>query len=356
MDNVNYVPFTAVWEVTMGCNMRCGHCGSSCEDSHPDELNTEEALRLCDEIAGLGLRWITLSGGEPLTRKDTPMLVKRLSKQGIAVNMITNGWLLTPEMAKILKESGIATVAISVDGTQELHDSIRKSGAYEHVVRAFGEMRRQGIQAGAVTTVTKRNLGNLEDLKEALIHMGVQSWQIQLGLPMGNLRKRPDWVLEPEQVRDVIDFCHTVAVEGRIRIFPADCIGYYSKKEHEVLCIAYGTSVVPAWDGCNAGVRGFGILHNGDIVGCTSMRSAEFVEGSIRKRPLRAIWEDEHSFQWRRQMVQEQLSGFCKACIYGSKCLGGCSNTRLTMEGSIYGENQYCDYNLIMKERQKECS
>ena len=87
MANIGYQPITGVWEVTMGCNMRCGHCGSSCEGSLPGELNTEEALDLCDQIAELGLKWITLSGGEPLTRKDTPELVKRLSGNGVTINV-----------------------------------------------------------------------------------------------------------------------------------------------------------------------------------------------------------------------------------------------------------------------------
>lgn len=41
---------TAVWEITMGCNMRCKHCGSSCAEALPDELNTSEALEVCDQL------------------------------------------------------------------------------------------------------------------------------------------------------------------------------------------------------------------------------------------------------------------------------------------------------------------
>ena len=43
---------TAVWEITMGCNMRCKHCGSSCAEALPDELNTSEALEVCDQLKG----------------------------------------------------------------------------------------------------------------------------------------------------------------------------------------------------------------------------------------------------------------------------------------------------------------
>ena len=49
---------TAVWEITMGCNMRCKHCGSSCAEALPDELNTSEALEVCDQLKDLGLKVI----------------------------------------------------------------------------------------------------------------------------------------------------------------------------------------------------------------------------------------------------------------------------------------------------------
>lgn len=357
-ESMEYQPITCVWEVTMGCNMRCGHCGSSCENPLPDELTTEEALDLCGQMAAIGLKWITLSGGEPLTRKDTPELVKRLSEKGVSVNIITNGWLLKPKLAKTLKESGVSTVAISIDGTEEIHDRIRKVGAFSHAKAAFAALKEQGINTGAVTTITKQNIDILGELKEELIAMGVKTWQVQIGLPMGNLKERPDWLLEPSQIADIIDFCYETAKEGRIKIFPADCIGYYTNKELEIKKISYGTEYVSLWDGCNAGTRGFGVLQNGDILGCTSIRDEKFIEGNIRERSLKEIWEDKNAFLWRRSLTKEMLAGNCKTCRYGSKCLGGCPNTRLTMTQDIYSENQYCAYNTALtklEEKYAEC-
>lgn len=351
---MEYRPLTCVWEVTMGCNMRCGHCGSSCQQPLPDELTTDEALDLCDQIAALGLKWVTLSGGEPLTRKDIALLVKRLNENGVVVNIITNGWLIREEMAKALRQGGIATVAVSIDGTREIHNKIRREGAFEQAESAFGLLRQAGIKTGAVTTITNQNIEILGEIKEELIRMGVETWQVQLGLPMGNLKERPDWLLPPERVSDIIEFCYQTAKEGRIKIFPADCIGYYTKKEMEIKQISYGTPAVALWDGCNAGIRGFGILHNGDILGCTSIRDRKYIEGNIRERSLKEIWTDTNSFQWRRQMKKEMLAGDCKTCGYGSKCLGGCPNTRLTMNGDIYSENQYCAYHLRRKRLRRE--
>jgi MoaA/NifB/PqqE/SkfB family radical SAM enzyme len=107
---MNYQPLTCVWEITMGCNMRCKHCGSSCAEPLPDELSIEEALDAIRQFAALGLRWVTLSGGEPLTRRDWPQLVRAIAERGILVNMITNGWLVTQATVDQLRNNHIATV------------------------------------------------------------------------------------------------------------------------------------------------------------------------------------------------------------------------------------------------------
>lgn len=353
METQSYHPVTAVWEVTMGCNMRCRHCGSSCNEPLPDELCSEEAFDVIRQMAELGLQWVTLSGGEPLIRPDICELIRHLKSSNIKANIITNGWLLE-SMAEKLKEAGISTVAISIDGPPEVHDNIRRSGAYKRLEAGIRRLKELEVTVGAITTITKQNIGLLEEIRDELIRMQVDSWQVQLGLPMGNLKSRPEWVIDPEEVDTVIDFCYETMREGKIRIYPADCIGYYNQKEQEVRRDSYRTDQV-LWDGCNAGVRGFGLLHNGDILGCTSIRSREFIEGNIRERPLAEIWNDPKCFLWRRQMTKQQLSGNCGKCVYGSKCLGGCPNTRLTMEGSIrQSENRFCSYNNYLRKLEHE--
>lgn len=347
---MKYIPQTCVWEVTMGCNMRCGHCGSSCKTALPGELSTEEALKLADMIGDLGLTWVTLSGGEPLIRKDLPQIIRRLNENGVKANVITNGWEITEEMAKILKDAGVSTLAISIDGTKKIHDKIRRPGAFDRAKKAFGILEKLGVYTASITTITKANLGILEYLKKELIDMGVKLWQVQLGLPMGNFTEHPDWILEPGDVKYIIDFCYDTALENKIEIQPADCIGYYDKKTDYINSLRR----VGSWSGCNAGVRSFGILHNGDILGCTSIRDKSFIEGNIRERSLREIWEDSNSFSWRRKLSKCDLLGDCAECRFGDECLGGCPNTRLTTKGSIYSENLFCSFNYKTKDFRKK--
>ena len=75
-------PRFCVWEITLRCNAACIHCGSSAGSPRPAELDSREALELCDDMAVLGVERVTLSGGEPLLRADWPDIAGRLRQWG----------------------------------------------------------------------------------------------------------------------------------------------------------------------------------------------------------------------------------------------------------------------------------
>lgn len=336
-----------VWELTVACNMRCKHCGSSCTTKQDDELTTKEALELCDQLADLGMEEITLSGGELTLRDDWHLIAKRLIDHGIVTSMITNGWLLDDTMIAKAKDAGMRTIAISIDGLQKTHDAIRRPGSFERDLVAIRKIRAAGINPGVVTTIHEANFPELEEMYDCFLDAGVTIWQFQIALPMGNFTHHKDLYLKKERVRQIIDFCYS-KIDGDIRMCPSDCIGYFTEKEVLLTEKIVGSKAV--WSGCPAGKRGIGILCNGDIVGCTSIRDKQFVAGNIRNTSLREIWESPDSFRWNREMKKSDLHGFCHDCIYGDQCLGGCSNSRYCFGGDIYSENEYCAWNYDMKE------
>ncbi|AJA46306.1 radical SAM family protein [Clostridium pasteurianum DSM 525 = ATCC 6013] len=344
---MEYKPVTAVWEITMGCNMRCKHCGSSCEKPLEDELSTEEAFKLSDDLGKLGLKWITLSGGEPTTRKDFYLIAKRLNENNIIPTLITNGWLLDENIVDKAIIGGINTIAISIDGLEKTHDNMRKKGSFQRDMKALDLLGRKNIPSSVITTINNINIKELEQLKDILIEKGVVSWQLQLALPMGNMSKNSDLVVQPFQVDKVIDFAYRTTMENKIVIQLADCMGYFNMKEASVRKHSSNIDGY-TWTGCSAGKYTLGILNNGDIVGCTSVRDKTLVEGNIRTASLEDIWENPDNFSWNRGMKKEKLQGTCGKCKYGNICLGGCSNTKLTHGGSLYAENKYCSYNFAL--------
>ena len=122
-----------IWETTLGCNLRCIHCGSDCRTHADDELSADEALEVARQIAEVHPRNVSLSGGEPLLRTDIYDVIKQLSSDGIEVALITNGTLVTPSTAAMLSKSGVSVVAVSIDGLGKKHDDVRGSGVWEKV-------------------------------------------------------------------------------------------------------------------------------------------------------------------------------------------------------------------------------
>lgn len=354
MNDITKVPVDCVWEVTMGCNMRCMHCGSSCQAPLDGELSTEEALALIKQMKEVGLKSITLSGGEPTTRKDIFELAKALSESGVLVSMISNGWLITEDMIEKAIEAGITNISLSLDGLEHTHDLIRKKRAFAQVIHTLDLLRRKGLPSGVITTVNKLNLEELPEIWSLLKRIHVDIWQVQIALPMGNLTDNKDkMMLEPKDLNRIIEQLHSFMMnssEDEPKIYLGDNIGYYNLQEVEIR--AKQTDEETAiWPGCGAGKSGFGVLHNGDIVPCTSIREKEYIEGNIKDRTLMDMWKN--GFKKFRNFSSEDLDGLCSDCMYSEICRGGCTNSRYCVQGNINSENTYCLYNVEVKQQRE---
>src|SRR6476659_9984578 len=76
-------PIYAVWEITLRCDLACRHCGSRAGRSRPDELTTEEALNLVDQMADLGTLEVTIIGGEAYLRDDWTQIARKIRDRGM---------------------------------------------------------------------------------------------------------------------------------------------------------------------------------------------------------------------------------------------------------------------------------
>lgn len=353
-------PIGGSWELTMQCNMRCKHCAPACGEKASEELTTEEALKLCDDLKTLKIKWLTLSGGEAVLRSDWDLIAKRLSENGVAVSLFTNGWLINQSLVERAIKAGISSVAVSLDGLKETHDYIRMPGSFDKVINALNILNANGITVQVATTVNKKNLSELPDILNVLIDVKVPYWQLQLGLPIGRMGENKELVGNYNIADSVIDFAHDIAVVKNIRvptILLSDCIGYYNEKEFQVRTLSMGKNLDSNddknysynWLGCQGGKIGLGILSNGDVTGCANLRHDTFIEGNVKTRSIVDIWNDPDCFAWSRKMKKEQLEGLCKKCVYGDNCLGGCPNERIYDGGSLFSENKFCSFNYSMK-------
>jgi radical SAM protein with 4Fe4S-binding SPASM domain len=342
-------PRHAIWEITAACNLRCLHCESRAGLRRNDELTTQEALALCDALAAAGCNQCNVSGGEPLMRKDWAQLCGRLSGHGVRVTVVTNGVLFDDDAAHTARDSGVSAVAVSLDGMRDTHDRIRPShgvadSSFREVVRAIGTAQNAGLVPAVITHINRWNLGELGAVHALLRQLGVDWWQVQLGLPLGRQREiREPYMLAPEQLGEL---AHAIATlirgGGSPRLRVTDTIGYYTRLE-PVLRGGTGHGI---WTGCYAGILAVAIDCNGDVKGCSCLPK-QFVAGNVRERPFGQIWDDERGFAYNTDWHEERLTGECARCAYRRVCRAGCTSLAWSVTGSIY-ENPYCLHRLSM--------
>ena len=190
-------PLAVSLELTYLCNLRCRMCslvrGSAvtrrAQQSIPElreadgtlrpELSTAEYLALIRQMSTLGVRSVTMTGGEPLLRSDIVQLSAAVKQAGLGLSIISNGTVWRPGVIGALVELGVDSISVSIDGTRSVHDRIRGvPGSFDRSMSAVTELiaerkrqqRRQPVLAVTCTisAMNQDDLVNLHDLLQGL--------------------------------------------------------------------------------------------------------------------------------------------------------------------------------------------
>ncbi len=325
-----------VWEITLACCFSCRYCGSRGGRARENELDTEECLRVADELRELGCRRVSLIGGEVFMRRDWKTIAGRLTDNGIAVNIITNGFIFRESLIRDIKEVNVESVSVSLDGPREIHDKYRQEGSYDRAVAAIGTLLDAGIPVSVISTLNSENVSYLPQMLSLLRGYDIYAWQLQACSPMGNAAANGvDYAFD---MAGVIDFVAANMRSVSFAMGVADNIGYFTKDEGAIRGNLSGRAF---FKGCSAGITAIGIDSVGNVRGCESMYDARFNEGNVREEPLRAIWEDPERFAYNRRFRRELLTGKCAECELGEYCAGGCRSYNYFVHGNLY-ESPYC--------------
>lgn len=153
--------------VTDRCNLRCIYCmpeeGMEFEPSEKI-LSFEEIAEVVRVVAGMGIRKIRLTGGEPLVRKNLEQLVAMIANiPGIEdIALTTNGMFLAPK-AKALKEAGLTRVNISMDSLQpDRFKMITRGGDVRKVLNSIDACEEAGLSPIKLNVVLMKGLNDDE--------------------------------------------------------------------------------------------------------------------------------------------------------------------------------------------------
>jgi MoaA/NifB/PqqE/SkfB family radical SAM enzyme len=170
---------------TRRCNLTCLHCYSSSGPRVDATTPVELLVGALDDAVRLGYSVLSVSGGEPLLYRPLLELLTHARSLGMRTTVTTNGLLLSER--RLGELAGLVDVlAISVDGRPETHDVMRNSpGAFAKLHARLAGVARSGIPFGFITTLTQRNVDEIEDVVLLAERFGASLVQIHPLEPVG---------------------------------------------------------------------------------------------------------------------------------------------------------------------------
>lgn len=308
-----FVPLVMSWNVTRECNMKCSHCYiNATEKKLANELTTQEAKKLMDQICEVSKPLLILSGGEPLLRPDIYELIQYGASKGLKMGLGSNGSLIDEAVASKLKAAGIATVSISLDSNiPAQHDEFRGvAGAWEKAVNACKALRKNNVLVQVNTTLTHQNYNQIDDIMSLAEGIGVENFHLFFLVPTGRGTKLTD--ISPQKYEDMITNTFAKVANHRLNVRPS-CAPQFMR-------IAKGMGLdMRQWiRGCIAGLYYCRVYPNGDITPCPYL---PIKLGNVREKSFKDIWFNSQIFKALRD--PNSLKGKCGACEYRTLC-GGC--------------------------------
>ncbi|WP_027364225.1 putative heme d1 biosynthesis radical SAM protein NirJ1 [Desulfotruncus alcoholivorax] len=334
-----------VWNMTRSCNLKCMHCyASSDEQAGKEELTTEEAKNFIDDLASFHVPVILFSGGEPLLRKDFFELAGYAGEKGIRATISTNGTLITPDVANLIKQTQISYVGISLDGIGSNNDNFRgRQGAFDQALNGIRACRAAGVRVGLRFTINRHNFLQLPDIFKLieeediprvcfyhLVYSGRGSQMVDSDISHSETRQVLDLIIEK-----TLDFERRGLAKEILTVDNhADGVYIYLYLKNTDLQRAERVRQLLLMNGGNRSGMAIGAVGwSGNVHPDQFTRN--HVIGNIRERKFADIWTDSgntlmHGLKNRKTL----LKGRCAGCRYLDMCNG---NFRARAE-SVYGD------------------
>lgn len=334
------------WETTTACNLRCVHCRAEAAERRTGELTPKQSTALLDDVASFARPVIVLSGGEPLMRKDIFEIARYGTRLGLRVVLATNGTILTREMARELKESGVQRVSVSIDGSDAAtHDAFRGvPGAFDAAMNGIALCREAGLPIQVNATIARHNIDQLGGLLELATSVGACALHFFMLVPTGCGKHIADseMIQASEYERALLWLCE--ASKTSSVNLKATCAPHYHRvirqkaksEDRDVLGSPGGFEAMTR--GCLAGSAVCFVSSTGEVYPCGYLPLSA---GNVLQSPLSGIWRESPLFASLRD--PSLLQGKCGICDYSHVC-GGCRARAYAETGNYLAAEPYCIY------------
>ncbi len=323
-------PTEVQWESTSRCNHRCYFCYFKHNlNSNINELTTEEAKEMIDELNDMGVLILTIEGGEPFVRKDMLEILRYIKKNtDICVDILTNGSLLSQpvikEIYKLLDNKCDAIQVSLLAYNRKDHYNTTSADTFYKVVENTKELLKYGLNVRTNTVITKFNYNNLDKVYLLASEIGINS-----GFSVVPPFQFDDPIYrEPEKFFEVIRSLNRAFKYEKqnshtqiIGLPPFYFIPHVKSIVQQHFQEIYG---YVNRTGCVAFSSKININYNGDVYPCVFLQYPEFRIGNIKEQKLRSIWTIDNNISKIFREYRMASPHKCGQCELSKICSGGC--------------------------------
>jgi radical SAM protein with 4Fe4S-binding SPASM domain len=309
------IPLSAHLDITWRCNERCVHC--YLDHGGEGEMSTAEIKNVISQLADTGTFFLSISGGEPLLRRDCFEILEYARELGFSVKLKTNAVMIGAAQAARLKNLGIEQVQISIySHLPEVHDAITKlPGSLRRSLQAIRYLRAEGVKVSITNVLMKQNVQNAKAVRLLAKELDVEFVIDPTITPMLNGdRSVLNLGISNQELDEIF---HTEEFIGNVGEFCAPV----SEVDEDVL---EGYS-------CSAGHTLAYISPSGDVYPCVQF---PMPCGNLREKSFREIWYRSEALTELRSVHVRDLPtcSHCSHTAYCTRCPG-----LAYMEGNMRG-------------------
>lgn len=303
-----HVPYAVTWELTHACNLRCVMCYNVALDR--PALTTAECIDVLEQLADAGTLRLTLTGGEILTRSDFFVIAERARALGFALDLKTNGTLITPAVADRIAGLAPGRVDISLLGARPATFDAVAGGrnVYERVLRGVELLQERGVRVKLNTLLLALNVAEQQEMIDLALALGASHEQVFKVSPSddGGL-EGVGQQLSREQMADVL-------CADRTPFAPRQLSG--------------------GGRTCSVGLSSCLISPYGTVYPCIELR---IPAGDLREQRFSEIWSEGAIFRELRARHTVGNLPDCRDCAISSYCEGRCAGLSFKEHGDLYG-------------------
>lgn len=328
---IKKIPLIVHFDLTYRCNLDCVHC--YIVDEGRSVLGIDEVKDILEQLAEAGALYLTLSGGEVLTRKDFIEIAEYARKLNFALRILTNGTLIDEAMADKIASLNPEMVAISIYSTKpQVHDKItRVSGSFRKSISAAEMLRDRGARLKISTVIMSETIGDYRDIYELSVQLGA-SFQA-------------DYRITPKTDGDKMPLAVHIDEKYLPKLL-ADPI-FTEKSEPEPQEVYSGIfNTIP----CGAGHMSCYITPYSDVYPCVQL---PINCGNLKQSSFSEIWKNSSELSEFRSITISDLA-VCSQCEFFKYCRI-CVGLNYVEEGSMFSPSKRaCQEARIMKELGRE--